>query len=159
MKLFQLNYKSLVPLSAILLILLPSCSTYSEKELEQFDAEIKAYIEENNLKMESLENGLYYSILEEGEGDEYIQFTDKVTFIYKGYFLDGEMFQEVTSDDPLKFRVSQLIAGWQDALSLLKNGGEIKLIIPPQLGYGAKNTGVIPPNSILVYELEVLEVK
>ena len=159
MRLFLSSFKKIHSFLFItLFILLSGCASYSDKEIQEFDALIKNYISENNLEMERLENGLYYKIKNEGKGEEYIKFTDKITFIYKGYFLNDELFQEVSEDDPLKFKVSQLIAGWQDALSMVKNKGEIKVIMPPQLGYGKKNTGTIPPNSILVYDLKVLEV-
>lgn len=152
------NYPKLI-LFALVSLLISSCSSYSEKEIKEFDNIIKAHIEEENLSMNQLENGLYYNIINEGNGEEYIKFTDEVIFIYTGRFLDGEVFQEVKESNPLNFKVSQLIAGWQDALSLIKKGGEINIILPPQLAYGTKNTGAIPPNSILKYNLRVLEVK
>jgi FKBP-type peptidyl-prolyl cis-trans isomerase FkpA len=101
---------------------------------------------------------MYFKILSEGEGDDYIRLTDVVRFSYVGTFLDGEVFQEISEEESISYKVTQLIAGWQDALCKLKKGGEIKIIIPPYLGYGSKETGVIPANSILVYELKVLDV-
>jgi FKBP-type peptidyl-prolyl cis-trans isomerase len=64
----------------------------------------------------------------------------------------------IKQQDALTFQVRELIIGWQEGLSYLRNHGKIHLIIPPHLGYGSKKTGLIEPNSILVYELEVLEV-
>lgn len=141
------------------LLLLSSCSTYSENELKDFDQAIQKHLDSSGVEMERAENGLYYSIIEEGNGEEYIKYKDQVTFTYKGSFLNGSTFQIIDKNDPLKYKVNQLIIGWQDALMMLKEGGKINIIIPPQLGYATQKTDMIPANSILKYELEVLEVK
>ena len=139
-------------------LFLIGCSTYSEGDKLMFDEAIKEYIKAKNLNMEKLESGMYYSIIEEGRGRN-ILLKDKVTFHYKGSFLNDEVFQVIPKNDPLTFYVRELIVGWQDGLTLLKNNGKIKLIIPPHLAYGDQNTDLVPPNSILVYTIEVLDVK
>lgn len=138
--------------------MLTACKTYNEDDLSNFDQQIQDYIKENNLQFEKSESGLYYSIIDFGDGDALIRLTDQVTFMYKGSYLSGEVIQVIQEQDALTFQVRELIAGWQEALSYLTNHGKIHLIIPPHLGYGNKKTGLIEPNSILVYELEVLEV-
>lgn len=140
------------------LIILSSCKTYNDEDLSNFDQQIQEYLKENNLQYEKSESGMYYSIINIGDGDEHIRITDEVTFMYKGSFLSGEVFQIINEQDALTFQVRDLITGWQEALSYVTNHGKIHLIIPPHLGYGNKKTGLIEPNSILVYELEVLEV-
>jgi FKBP-type peptidyl-prolyl cis-trans isomerase FkpA len=141
-----------------MLFILTSCKTYSEEDLKQFDSQIQDYIKKNSWNMERTESGLYYEIIEEGNGDEFIRFNDQVTFYYTGKLTDGEIFQKIDEDVPLTFRARELIIGWQEGLSFIKEGGTIRLIIPPHLGYGDKQTGLVPPNSILIYELSVLEV-
>ncbi|RFC55159.1 FKBP-type peptidyl-prolyl cis-trans isomerase [Brumimicrobium aurantiacum] len=136
-----------------------SCTTYSEEDLASFDQQIQNHIDSTGLDMKKTESGLYYNIIEEGEGDELIKYKDQVTFYYKGSFLNGNTFQVIDKEEALKFHVNQLIIGWQDALMMLKKGGSIHIIIPPQLGYATKNTEVIPANSILQYELTVTDVK
>lgn len=153
-----MNLKTLL-LSIVSVLLLSSCSTYSDNDLQTFDEEIQTYISDEGLQMEKFETGMYYKVKEEGFGDEYIKLTDRVTFHYTGSFLNGEEFQKIPKNDPVTFHVRELIVGWQDALSLLKEGGEITIILPPHLGYGSKKTGLIPANSILKYELKVLEVE
>ena len=139
---------------------LASCGhSYSEEEREAFDVRIKAVIAENDWDYDYDENGMYFKVISEGEGDGYVQLTDKVTFSYRGSYLNGEVFQEITQRDALTFMVGELIPGWQDALSKVKQGGEIKVILPPYLGYGSKKTGIIPANSILVYDLRVHRVR
>ncbi|WP_107037489.1 FKBP-type peptidyl-prolyl cis-trans isomerase [Brumimicrobium mesophilum] len=143
----------------LLLASISSCTTYSDNDLESFDQKIQKYIDSTGLDMEKTENGLYYSILEEGEGEEFIKYKDQVTFHYKGSFLTGNTFQVIDENDPLSFKVNQLIIGWQDGLMMLKKGGRIHLIIPPQLGYADKSSDVIPTNTILEYKLTVLDVQ
>lgn len=143
----------------VIVLALMSCTTYSEEELNSFDAKIQHYIDSTGLQMERTEDGLYYSILEEGEGEEFIGYKDHVTFYYKGSFLSGNSFQVISKNDPLNFTVSQLIIGWQDALMMLKKGGSIHIIIPPQLGYADRSSDVIPANTVLEYELTVLDVQ
>lgn len=143
----------------VLLYTITSCSTYSDRDLDSFDQQIQNHLDSTGIEMERTEDGLYYSIIEEGEGEEYIGYKDQITFYYKGSFLDGNSFQAISKNDPLKFTVSQLIIGWQDALMMLKKGGRIHIIIPPQLGYADKSSDVIPANTILMYELEVLDVR
>lgn len=145
-------------LSLMGLISLTACNTYNEDDLNSFDQQIKEYMKQNNLDYERSESGMYFSIVNEGDGEDYIRLTDNVTFTYRGSFITGEVFQIIKEQEALSFQVRELIVGWQEALSLLKNHGKINIIMPPHLGYGSKETGLIKPNSILVYELEVLDV-
>lgn len=138
-------------------LFLVSCSTYSDNELESFDASIEKYIDSSGIQMTRAENGLYYNIINHG-ADENIKITDRITFYYTGEFLNGDVFQTIPKESPLTFHVRELIVGWQDALTLVGNGGEIEVIIPPHLGYGSKNTELVPPNSILKYRLTVTDV-
>jgi FKBP-type peptidyl-prolyl cis-trans isomerase len=151
-------YKTIL-FSTLILTLLSCGGGYSEEEKAKFDAEIQTIIEEGNLNMDRLENGLYIDIIKTGHGDELIKITDEVTFSYTGYHSDGSVFQTIKDDEPLTFPVRSLIVGWQDALSFVSKGGELKVIIPPHLGYGSKNTELVPPNSILIYDMKVIDVK
>ena len=77
---------------------------------------------------------------------------------YKGQLMNGEVFDQ-TKDKPATFPLKRLIKGWQMGLPFCRQGGKIRLIIPTSLGYGIRNLGVIPPNSILIFDVEVLEIK
>jgi FKBP-type peptidyl-prolyl cis-trans isomerase FkpA len=148
--------KYLLPLF-VLSLLLNSCgATYSEEDKLQFNQTIKKYLQKKGVPCEQSDSGLFYHIEREGEG-EYLRFQDVVSFKYKGYFLDGNIFDE--SKAPVQFKVSQLIGGWKETMLMLKPGGKAFIVVPPQLGYGDKSLADIPPNSVLVFELEVLEVK
>jgi FKBP-type peptidyl-prolyl cis-trans isomerase FkpA len=135
-----------------------SCSTYSDRDFEQFDQRIQQHLEASNTHMERMENGMYFHIISSGEGEN-IRLTDRVTFSYTGSFLDGEVFQVIRDHEALNYEVRELIIGWQEALVLIAEGGEIEIIIPPHLGYGNKDTGMIPANSTLHYRLKVLAVE
>ena len=85
---------------------------------------------------------------------------DTVTIFYKGYlFSNGQVFDQ-TGEKPASFPLKRLIRGWQIAVPLLKVGGKIKLVIPSDLAYSIRTRAAkIPPNSILVFEIEVLDAR
>lgn len=138
------------------LVINSSCKTYSDDDLKVFDKEIEAYIKSKNLDLERSESGLYFTIIEEGEGDE-ILYSNNVSFTYKGTLLNGNVFDE--QKEPVTFKVNQLIGAWKEIMLDLKKGGKAFLIAPPQLGYGDRELDQIPANSILVFEMEVTDVK
>ncbi|MEP7319174.1 MAG: DUF3472 domain-containing protein, partial [Panacibacter sp.] len=104
-------------------------------------------------------NGVYYKIVKEGSG-AFVSITDTVTVFYKGsLFKNGFVFNE-TKDGPATFPLNRLIKGWQLGLPKCTVGGTIRLIIPSGLAYSIRNrSGDIPPNSILVFDITVKEVK
>lgn len=103
--------------------------------------------------------GVYYQILKEGLGEN-VKNTDTVTVNYIGRLLvDGTVFDQ-TKNIPAKFPLVKLIKGWQIGLTKCKVGGKIKLIIPSELAYSIKSRSkAIPPNSVLVFDIEVLGIK
>jgi len=138
-------------------VLLSSCGpTYSDEEKSSFDVQIEKYLKANNKECERSSSGLYYKIIEQGEGRK-IKYSDKVAFTYKGELLDGTVFDNQTK--PVEFDVSVLIAAWKEIMLELNEGGKAFLIAPPQLGYGTHQLDDIPPNSILIFTMEVKEVK
>ena len=85
------------------------------------------------------------------------------TVHYKGKLQDGEVFDssQRIGKEPFRFTlgVGQVIDGWDQGVIGMKVGGQRKLKIPPELGYGSQDLGVIPPNSTLIFEVELLEVE
>lgn len=140
------------------MLLLTACKTYSEDDKGMFDSKIEAYLKKNKLSYERSESGLYYLIEEPGEGKN-IQYSDVVTFTYEGRLLDGSTFDDRYREEPVEFAVSDLILGWKEIMLYLKKGGKAKLVVPPQLGYGDHELEDIPKNSILLFDLEVKEVR
>lgn len=104
-------------------------------------------------------DGVYYYLLKEGTGD-YVSVTDTVTVFYKGSLMkDGSIFDQ-TKDQPATFPLRRLIRGWQVGLQMCRIGGKIRLYIPSGLGYSIRSRSKdIPPNSVLVFDIEVLSVK
>lgn len=138
-------------------ILFSACGpTYSEEEKSDFDIQIEKYLKENKKECIRSSSGLYYKIIEQGKGRK-IKYTDKVAFTYKGELLDGTVFDNQT--EPVEFDVNILIAAWKEIMLELNEGGKAFLVAPPQLGYGTHELDDIPPNSILVFTMEVKEVK
>lgn len=106
-------------------------------------------------------SGLKYYILEAGTGKK-IKPGDTVTVHYSGYLLNGKEFDSsVERDEPFTFVAGQhhVIPGWDEGIQLLKKGAKAKFVIPPNLAYGNRNMGSIPPNSTLVFDIQVLDVK
>ncbi|WP_405562793.1 FKBP-type peptidyl-prolyl cis-trans isomerase [Polaribacter sp. Asnod6-C07] len=97
------------------------------------EIEIQDYITENNLNPEKSDSGLYYIIKEEGVGVS-PTITSNVTVYYKGYNTDGVVFDE-SSEDGATFNLNQLITGFSEGITYLKEGGEATLIIPSKIGY------------------------
>ena len=104
--------------------------------------------------------GIYYQMILEGTGRQ-VSVDDTVTVFYKGYLLkDKSVVFDETKDKPATFPLKRLIAGWQIGVPLCKVGGKIKIIIPSNLAYSIRTRAAkIPPNSILVFEIEVVDAK
>jgi FKBP-type peptidyl-prolyl cis-trans isomerase len=103
--------------------------------------------------------GVYYHILKEGTGD-YVSVTDTVTVFYKGSLLhDGSIFDQ-TKEKPATFPLQRLIRGWQLAIPMCRVGGTVRIIIPSGQAYGIRaRSKDIPPNSVLVFDVEVVGTK
>ncbi|QNA43125.1 FKBP-type peptidyl-prolyl cis-trans isomerase [Lacibacter sediminis] len=105
------------------------------------------------------DNDVYYTIMKEGTGRN-VLVTDTVVVYYKGYLLeDGSVFDQ-TKEKTATFPLSRLIRGWQLGIPFCKVGGKIKIVIPSGLAYSIRTRAAkIPPNSPLVFEVEVIDVK
>ena len=122
----------------------------------------KAFLEANAKKpgVVALPDGLQYKVLQEGKGPKPTA-TDTVSVHYRGTLLDGTEFDSsYKRGTPTEFRVGGVIKGWQEALQLMPVGSKWQLWIPPELAYGTKGAGgVIGPNEVLSFEVELLEIK
>lgn len=104
-------------------------------------------------------SGLQYKVIQEGTGASPKE-GDTVTVHYRGTLLDGKEFDSSYSrNEPAMFMVGQMIPGFDEALQLMKEGGKYQLFIPPNLGYGEHSRNPIPPNSLLVFDVELLKVE
>jgi peptidylprolyl isomerase len=106
-------------------------------------------------------SGLKYAIIQEGEG-ELVGKEKQATVHYSGFLLDGTKFDSsVERDEPFTFvaGVGQVIPGWDEGVQLMKKGSKARFIVPANLAYGDRDLGKIPPNSTLIFDVEVLDVK
>lgn len=127
-----------------------SCKEESDME------KIEDYLAKNNLVAQSTASGLYYIITQEGTGDHpTLQSTVKVR--YKGYRLNGDVFDQTSGTSTATFPLTQLILGWQEGIPLLKKGGKGTFFCPSDLAYGSQQVGDIPPNSVLIFEIELVD--
>lgn len=140
------------------LIVLSSCNK-SLSEEEQFDEDvslIKEYIADNNLDAMSTDSGLYYTIDKLGTGN-FPNANNEVTVRYKGYFLDGGVFDQ-SDEFGIPVNLQNVIQGWTEGIQLYKEGGEGLLLVPSKLGYGKQGKGSVPPNTVMIFEVKLLEI-
>lgn len=104
------------------------------------------------------ESGLQYRVLSEGDGDT-PHAESRVRVHYRGTLMDGTQFDSsYDRGQPAEFKANQVIQGWQEALQLMPVGSKWQLFIPPNLAYGEAGRPGIPPNSLLIFEVELLEI-
>lgn len=131
------------------------------KEGEANLAAAKDYLAENRNRpdVNVTESGLQYEVLESGDGPKPTP-SDTVEVHYHGTLIDGTVFDSsVERGKPVTFPVTGVIPGWVEALQLMSVGDKWRLTIPPELGYGPRATGRIPPNSTLIFEVELLGIE
>lgn len=125
-------------------------------------AEGDKFLAENKTKegVKSTESGLQYMVITEGTG-ETPKATDTVITHYTGTLIDGKVFDSsYKRNSPATFPVNGVIKGWTEALQLMKVGSKWKLFIPSELAYGERGAGAdIGPNQVLIFEIELLEIK
>jgi FKBP-type peptidyl-prolyl cis-trans isomerase len=106
-------------------------------------------------------SGLKYIDLKEGTGPA-AKAGDTVEVHYTGWLTNGKKFDSSVGKKPFPFKIGagMVIKGWDEGVAGMKVGGKRKLMIPPELGYGARGfDGVIPPNAELIFEVELLKIK
>jgi peptidylprolyl isomerase len=111
-------------------------------------------------EMTTTDSGLQYTDLVEGNGAS-PEKGKTVTVHYTGTLQDGTKFDSSRDrNDPFKFKigVGQVIKGWDEGVATMKVGGRRQLVVPPELGYGSRGIGPIPPNSTLIFDVELLGV-
>ncbi|MGB5537706.1 MAG: FKBP-type peptidyl-prolyl cis-trans isomerase [Thiogranum sp.] len=121
----------------------------------------EAFLAENAGKegVKTTDSGLQYKVITAGEGKS-PQKSDKVTVHYRGTLIDGTEFDSSYSrNKPATFGVGQVIPGWTEALLMMKEGDKWEIVLPSKLAYGERGAGAkIPPNSTLVFEVELISV-
>jgi FKBP-type peptidyl-prolyl cis-trans isomerase len=115
----------------------------------------------NQNDMTTTASGLKYQVLKHGTGTVSPKATDTVTVNYEGKLLDGTVFDSsIARGQPATFPLDRVIPGWTEGLQLMKVGDKFKFVIPANLAYGPNSpTSAIPPNSTLVFEVELLGIQ
>ena len=119
------------------------------------------FLEKNkksNSEVKETPTGLQYRILKEGTGSSPSS-TDKVRVHYVGKLLDGTVFDSsVERGEPSEFGLNQVIRGWTEGLQLMKQGAKYEFFIHPKIAYGSRPRPKIPGNSLLIFEVELLDI-
>jgi len=110
--------------------------------------------------VQKTDSGLLYKVIEAGEGDSPAK-ESTVVVHYAGRLIDGTEFDSsIARGEPATFPLANVIPGWTEIVQLMKPGGKLEVVIPPELAYGDRGAGErISPNSTLVFDIELLEVK
>ena len=139
------------------------------REIMQAEAAVKAeqaagaglaYLAENGQRegVTTLASGLQYEVITSGSGAQPTRESEVRTH-YHGMLIDGTVFDSsYERGEPAEFPVSGVIPGWTEALQLMNAGSKWRLYVPSELAYGAQGVGSIPPHSVLVFDVELLEV-
>jgi len=142
------------------LIILLIMTLFSCKEGEDqsvIDEEIIVnYMADNEIEAVPTGSGLYYLEITEGSGAQ-PNSNSTVKVDYTGYFTNGNPF-DLSGPEGIDLSLNQVIAGWQEGIPLMREGGEATLLIPSGLAYGTQQRGSIPPNSVLIFDIKLLEV-
>jgi len=133
---------------------------YAADPASRFEEERNALIEyamNNGIAAVSSPSGLMYEIQDLGTGD-FLKSGEEVSAHYRGMFLDGTEFDSsYKRGEPLTFKVGQMMKAWNEGLTFMKKGDKAVFLIPSKIGYGERGfPGYVPPNTPMVFELEVL---
>ena len=149
--------KYILPIFISLFVLSACAKKKAQKQAEKDHEIILQYIEENNLTATSTESGLYIVIDNIGTGVD-CNSASTVTVAYTGYFTNGIIFDQ-SSAAGVTFSLDGVIPGWKEGIPYFNEGGSGKLLIPSALAYGPDGNGSIPPNSVLIFDVELLDVQ
>lgn len=114
------------------------------------------YVIKDSASVQLLESGVQLYVIEEGNG-AIPSLASNVFINYHGMLTDGTVFDSsFDRGAPADFSLQQLIRGWQIGLTKVKSGSKIKLVVPPDVGYGAQGSATIPPNATLIFDIELI---
>ena len=143
-----------------LFLFIASCSQESDLQLNLQQSETFLLNNLTNDQVILIEEGLQYSIIQSGDTDTISpDLSETITAHFHGTLMDGTVFwSSVEMDDPLTIQLSQLIQGCQKAISQMREGDIWRVFIHPDLAYGEEGRPTIPPNSTLIFEIELINI-
>ena len=149
--------KYLLPVLLIVFSLSSCAKKKAEKQAIEDEEIIQQYISDNNLNATATGSGLYYIIDSQGTGDDCTS-ASTVTVAYTGSFTNGTEFEQ-SSAQGVEFPLDGVIKGWTEGIPYFKEGGVGTLILPSALAYGRNGSGSIPPNTVLIFDVELIDVQ
>ena len=120
------------------------------------EQDINAYLTAKDLVSVKTASGLHYIIENQGDGEK-PNTSSNVTVAYKGYFLNGTVFDQSAAEG-LSFGLNQVIEGWTEGIPYFNEGGNGVLLVPAHLGYGSFDYSTIPGGSVLVFDINLISV-
>ncbi|MEI9996690.1 MAG: FKBP-type peptidyl-prolyl cis-trans isomerase [Rhizomicrobium sp.] len=143
-------------------LLLSACGKSTEERHYDLSAESnQKFLADNGARKDvvTLPDGLQYRVITSGHGKQVASPADVVTVTYKGWTIDGHVFDRTKPGDTASFPAGRLIPGWVEALKLMHAGDEWQIVVPSDLGYGAEGAGAdIGPNQTLVFNMQLISV-
>ncbi|WP_293748046.1 FKBP-type peptidyl-prolyl cis-trans isomerase [uncultured Paraglaciecola sp.] len=136
-------------------------SSVNKKEAVESIAIGKDFLTKNKTNQDVVEtaSGLQYQVLQKGQGNTHPSASSSVKVHYHGLLLDGSVFDSsVERGEPISFPLNQVIKGWTEGVQLMVVGDKFKFFIPSELAYGNRSTGKITAGSLLIFEVELLEI-
>ena len=133
----------------------------NRSRVERAHQEFDKYLTDNKIKAKKLDSGLVYVCNRKGSG-ECAAAGQTITVHYTGKLMDGRVFDSsVERGEPISFVLGNgsVIKGWEEGVALMKKGEKATLIIPFDMAYGNRQTGIIPPYSNLVFDIEIIDIK
>jgi FKBP-type peptidyl-prolyl cis-trans isomerase FkpA len=137
-------------------IIFSSCKKTTDNQKTIDDQIISNYLTKNKLTATKTSSGLYYIITQQGNGKR-VSANSSLYVKYKGYLSDSTVFDENSVGTSIS--LSNVIIGWKEGLTYFNVGGKGKLFIPSHLAYGKNVNGKVPANSVLFFDIEVLEIQ
>jgi FKBP-type peptidyl-prolyl cis-trans isomerase len=144
-------------------LVLAGCSKHHEEEKHYTTSadDNGKFLADNGARKDvtTLPDGLQYRVINAGHGKAVTSPGDTVTVTYKGWTIDGHVFDRTKPGDTASFQVGRLIPGWTEALLRMHVGDEWQIVVPADLGYGAEGAGEdIGPNQTLVFNMQLINV-
>lgn len=126
--------------------------------VESEEPAILGYAAANGITPVKHSSGLYYQVISQGSGSA-PGMGSIVSVRYTGMFTNNDVFDQQQDASKTGWALNTLIRGWQIGIPLIQKGGKIKLLVPSSLAYGCSSVGSVPPNSILIFDIELVDVQ
>jgi peptidylprolyl isomerase len=137
-------------------------NTSNKKAAVENIAIAEAFLVKNKAKdnIHETDSGLQYEVLQKGSGELHPNARSTVKVHYHGTLINGEVFDSsVERGEPISFPLNRVIKGWTEGVQLMVVGDKFRFFIPPALAYGNTSTGKISSGSLLIFEVELLDIK